>query len=185
MKQPIPHAKAQAAAAQIVAALKPFCAQIEIAGSIRRGLPLCGDIDLVCLPTDRAALRDRIVTNKEVIQDGEQNIYVRLGNGIELNVYVAHPEQRDFFSSVPCNFGSLLLCRTGPREFNIGLIEHAKKMGNGVGWNPQHGVFFEGKCVAAATEEEIFAALDLNFIPPVDRDKARVAGWFPFAAFKR
>jgi DNA polymerase (family 10) len=187
MKNPIPLAKAEKAAAQIIAALKPFCAQIEIAGSIRRRKQIVGDIDIVALPIDgqQQKLRDRITEGKEVIQNGPQNVYVRLTNGMELNVFIAHPEAKDFFTSTPTNWGSLLICRTGPREFNIGLVEHAKTQPNGLAWNPYHGVYCEGKWIASATEEQIFAALNLEFIPPQDRSAAATAGWFPFRAFKK
>lgn len=192
MKFHIPLAKAEAIAAQIVDALKPFCSRIEVAGSIRRKVPFCGDIDLVCLPNDDGGqsgkdLRERITANKEIIQDGPQNIYVRMHNGVEVNAYIAHAETKDFFSSAPCNFGSLLILRTGPRAFNIALVEFAKQ--KGFEWKTHHGLFHNGAggaatCVAAATEEEIFKALDLDYINPADRDVARRAGFFPFAAFK-
>lgn len=46
---------AQQAACRLVDLLRPFCDQVEIAGSIRRQRPYCRDIDLVLLPKRTSA----------------------------------------------------------------------------------------------------------------------------------
>ena len=46
----MPLAEARAFAEEIVLDLRPFCDRIEIAGSIRRGEPHVGDVDLVVIP---------------------------------------------------------------------------------------------------------------------------------------
>lgn len=168
MKNPIPLTKAEHAAKVIVERLQPFCARIEIAGSIRRRRPYCGDIDLVALPKEdghsAAELRARIVDGKEVIQNGPQNIHVRLTNGIELQVFLARPQHSDLLSTIPSNWGSLLLLRTGSREHNIRLVERAKAIGRK--WSTYEGVFEGNKLIASESEEAIFDALKLPFTPP-------------------
>lgn len=168
MKTSIPLAKARRAAEQIAERLQPFCKRIEIAGSIRREKPFCGDIDLVAEPSDEPALRARILEGKEVIQNGPQNIYVRLANKMEVNVFLARPETSELFETKPSNFGSLFLLRTGSREHNIRLLNRAKSLGKE--WRTHEGVFQDGKLIASATEEEIFEALKLPFTPPNLRD---------------
>jgi DNA polymerase (family 10) len=147
-----PLAQADRIAAKIVEALSPFCERIEVAGSIRRRRAMVGDVDVVALPRawQLEQLRERARQSTTVVTDG--------------------PATRDFFSETPTNFGTLLLMRTGSREHNIYLVEHAKRMG--LRWNPYHGVFDGfGKCLAVAEEAEIFRALGLAFVPPERRER--------------
>ena len=174
-------ATAQSIAGKIVAELSPFCAQIEVAGSIRRCRPEVNDIDLVVLakPGMEPAMRERIHRHTRPIQDGPQNLIVELRRPMpfQLDVFIARPAQTDLFYSVPSNWGSLLICRTGSREHNIWLVERAKRLGRR--WNPYAGVFIpiqlwgnpSEKCIASATEADVFAALDLAWIEPQKRER--------------
>lgn len=168
MKQPIPLARARHYAEQIAERLQPFCKRLEIAGSIRRQRPFCGDIDIVAEPSDEPALRARIVDGKEVIQNGPQNIHVRLTNGLEIQVFLARPAARDLLAETPSNWGSLLLLRTGSKEHNIFMAQTARACF--MEWKVQEGLFKQGTLVASATEEEIFAALYMKFVPPQQRE---------------
>lgn len=78
---------------------------------------------------------------------------------------VAGAESGDEFKKKPTNFGSLLLLRTGSREHNVYLIEHAKQ--TGLRWDPYHGMFDgHGKRLAVAEVADIFKVLELDFVPP-------------------
>lgn len=157
-------------AERIAEELGPFCTRIAIAGSIRRGRAEVGDIDLVCLAWNPGGLRERLLRNAALVQDGQMNLIVRLGNGVQVDLFMAQGSKRELFEERPGNFGSLLLCRTGSKEHNIYLIEHAKTLG--LKWNPYYGVFdAKGKCLASETEEEIFAALGLGFVGPEGRER--------------
>lgn len=171
----IPLAKADRLAERIVAELAPFCSAIQVAGSIRRRRPFVGDVDIVCLPHPGQTLalvaRARLATT--LVRGGAQEQVLRLRDGTQLDLWIANQPTADLLDARPTNFGSLLLCRTGSREFNIWLIEHAKRMG--LKWNPHHGVFRStgnrSDCLASATEEDIFRILDLDFIPPERRER--------------
>ena len=177
---PIPLATADKIAAKIAAELIPFCDQVEIAGSIRRRRPQVNDIDIVALPKSpaaEAAMRERCTRNAVRLQtDGKQTLiayYPLRGLSsealFELDLWIAEPDRRDLFSHTPTNFGTLLLCRTGSKQHNIYLIEHAKRLG--LRWNPYHGVYDgAGHCLACVTEHEIFQALRLEFVPPEARE---------------
>lgn len=174
-------------AERVRAELEPYCEKIEIAGSIRRGRPYCNDIDLVCLPKGNSeqeatektalkygyahALRERCKKNAAVVTDGDVNLIVRLKNGVQLDIFIANRASADLLEAKPSNFGSLMICRTGSVQHNIWLVERAKQLGKR--WNPYHGVFVgkSGLCIASATEEDIFRALDLEFIQPERRER--------------
>jgi DNA polymerase/3'-5' exonuclease PolX len=168
----LPLNKAIPLAERIAAELQPFCERIEIAGSIRRQRPFCGDIDLVILTDSPAAFRHRLFKDPRTqrVLDGEINLIARLANGVQLDIFLAHPGHKDLLGATPSNFGSLLLCRTGSKEHNIYLIEAAKA--RGLKWNPYHGVFDpQLGCIASATEEAIFSTLGLEFVIPEQRER--------------
>jgi DNA polymerase (family 10) len=149
----------------------PYADQIQIAGSIRRARSVVGDIDLVILPKDKAGLKARCAAKWRTIRDGDQNcIYeVPLSDmTVQVDIFFAHPASSDLFTKTPTNFGSLLLCRTGSKEHNIKLVEHAKRLG--LRWNPYQGVFDGDQLIASETEESIFEALKLPYVPPEIRE---------------
>jgi len=164
-----PLEKARGWAQEIVAEIQPFCARVEIAGSIRRNRPVVGDIDFVVEPLaeSAAALRTRIKYQKQVLIDGEMNLVVLCGR-VQLDFFIATPAVKELFEVIPGNWGSLLMCRTGSREFNAWLCNRATA--RGMHWQPYRGIQQGGRIIACETEESIFAALDLPDIPPAARE---------------
>jgi len=171
MSAAMPLERAVAYAEKIVRDLRPFCARIEIAGSIRRRRAVCGDIDLVCIPVNGAGLQDRVMQAAARRHCcGEQVFRVDLKTGVQLDLYMAHEERKDLFRvAQPCNWGSLLLCRTGSKMHNIKLCQRAAQLG--LRWDPHAGVFNgAGECIASETEHDIFRALDLPYVAPEARE---------------
>lgn len=175
MTSQMPLCYARQLALKIWGELKPLCRQIVIAGSIRRSRPVVGDIDLVIEADEiqRQAILDRCRANWEPATDGAQNCIFRKtrcdGTELQLDIFFARPETKTLFETVPGNFGTLLLCRTGSARHNIKLVEHAKR--NGLRWNPYQGVYDQdNRLLASATEESVFEALGLPYIDPVRRE---------------
>jgi DNA polymerase (family 10) len=167
-------ATAQSLATRIVEELQPYCTRIEVAGSIRRGLEWVNDIDLVLIPENPSALRDRILRRCTVIQDGPQNLLVRLPapksgqtGEVQLDIFIARPETRDLLEAKPSNWGTLLLCRTGSKEHNIKLAKRASHLG--LMWKVYEGIFRGRDLIASATEQEIFTALEMPYLEPHER----------------
>lgn len=169
----LPLARARKIAEHVAAALQPFCNRIEIAGSIRRGRPDCGDIDLVIEARDREGLIDRVKQSCTFKTEGAQNCIAVMRDGVQLDFFFARGATKDLFSTSPSNWGTILLCRTGSPAHNIYLVERAKA--RGLIWNPYRGVVrggsLTGDVIASETEEEIFKALELEFVRPEDREK--------------
>ncbi len=131
----------------------------SIAGSCRRRLESCGDLDLLVTSSSDdvmdALSRHRLVT--EVLSRGPTKLRVRLRDGIELDLRNVPDE----------SFGAALQYFTGSKEHNIVIRRRA--IDRGLKLN-EYGLFREEQLVAGRTEEEIYAALDLDWIPPELRE---------------
>jgi DNA polymerase (family 10) len=159
-------------AAKIVSELMPFCARIEICGSIRRARPFVNDIDLVVLAKDEPGLRTRILRN--CIPDraeGDQNILCHLQSApnVKLDIWIAQPAKAGLFEIEPSNIGTLMICRTGSKFFNMWFAQEAHK--HDLHWNPYRGVMCGDTIIASETEEGVFKALKLDFIKPEQRER--------------
>jgi len=166
-------------AERIKGVLAPFCERIEIAGSIRRARPHVNDIDLVVLPKDETGLRATL-RKCPVVTDGKQMMVVKSREGIQIDVWFAHNGTGDMFAQEPSNWGSLLLCRTGSKEHNVHLCQLAQKLG--LKWETSRGLVKtedggqRTEVIASLTEEEIFRALGMEFVPPAMRERQRTEG---------
>lgn len=169
----LPLATARRIGETVAERLRPFCHRIEVAGSIRRQRTMCGDVDLVVLPSDLTGLIGRVRQSCTLKVAGDLNMIAVMANGVQLDIFVAKPAGMDLFARVPGTFGTLMVCRTGSRQFNIWLAERAKAMG--LHWNPYRGVCrggsLTGEVIASETEEDVFQALDLDFIRPEQRER--------------
>lgn len=171
--------KARKLANQIRRSLLEWCERIEIAGSIRRGQAEVGDIDFVILADEsnsrsRAAILKRIKQSCEIVTGGSECALntIAMFRDVQLDFFFATPTRKELFDVVPTNFGSLLLCRTGSKQHNIQLAARAIEMG--LHWNPYRGVFSGDKLIASETEEAIYHALNLEWLPPTRRETFQV-----------
>lgn len=136
---------------------------IDVAGSIRRGRETIGDIDiLVATSGEPQPIFEAFVTLpevEEVLVRGDTKTSARLRNGMQVDVRIVRPEQ----------FGAALHYFTGSKEHHVKLRTRAKKMGLKIN---EYGVFPRDSDtpVASKTEEDLYACLDLQFIPPELRE---------------
>ncbi len=140
---------------------------ISIAGSLRRGRETIGDIDLVIATDDPAPIHQKFGSLTEVddvLVTGETKTSVRLRSGVQVDLRTVKPSL----------FGSALHYFTGSKEHHITLRTRAKRQGLKIS---EYGVFSlenEDEPIASRTEEEVYAALGLDYIPPElreDRDE--------------
>lgn len=169
-------------AARVLDALEPFSEQIAIAGSVRRCKAMVHDLDLVIQPKpgQLQAIKDRALEHADPIRQGDTNFSVRLRSEkmpLQIDIFFAREQSADLFQAQPTNFGSLLICRTGSKEHNIYLVDRAKQLG--LIWHPYHGVYDPRythpsefrNYIASETEEDIFKALQLDYIKPEERER--------------
>ena len=146
--------------------------RISHAGSLRRGKETIGDVDIVASSTDPAALHAAMRTApgvSKVLVSGDTKTSIRTDHGVQVDLRTVDDAQ----------YGAALLYFTGSKEHNVRLRERAQQAGQRLN---EYGLFpdepgAEGtpqsrgvKPVAAATEEEVYAALGLPWIPPELRE---------------
>jgi DNA polymerase/3'-5' exonuclease PolX len=155
-------------AEMVITQVDAWCEKIEVVGSIRRCRPFVHDIDFVVLPKEADSwnmLRNTVLTmmdTKPIFKQGDQVIRALLA--LESSEYV----QIDFYRCNPANYGSIKLMRTGSAEHNIFLAKLAIKQG--LRWLHTKGIC-KGEMVLAVTDEiGIFRMLNLEFIPPEERE---------------
>ena len=161
---------------EVVEVLKPFCRNVMVAGSFRRGKPTINDLDIVVnqnLPSSTVrdpwlhavkAVRYRFGAITEKQGDKLATLYLPF-SGKDANGHV----QADFYCADSKTWGILLLVRTGSKEHNVKLCNLALNKG----FRLQYSVGLTdkaGRVVAGRTEEEVFSALGLAFVEPKDRE---------------
>jgi DNA polymerase (family X) len=139
------------------------------AGSLRRGKETVGDLDLLVTLaagkyTTKAveSIAQHILEFPEIDQKlahGENKVSFLLKSGMQVDVRILEKEV----------FGAALLYFTGSKEHNVTLRGRANKMGYTL--NEYALATLKGeRPVARATEEEIYAKLGLDYIPPELRE---------------
>lgn len=172
-------------ALRVCEVLRPFCVQIEVAGSIRRGRPQPADIDIVALPEPRAWLDFEAAWKScadigGTVTDGTKAKRILLRKSrIQCDLWIAdlgirgEPDLLAPKPDIPGNYGALLLTYTGSKEHNIHVVETARA--KGWRWSPSRGLQIPdasgGVEVVSLNEEAIFKRLFNRFIPPAERER--------------
>jgi DNA polymerase (family X) len=132
-----------------------------VAGSFRRMKETVGDIDYVVVSDSPEMVMDYFVKMPEVdevLSRGQSKTFVRLNNGMDADLLVVPQE----------SFGSSLQYFTGSKEHGVAMRKIA--LAKGLHLN-EWGIFDnDKKRVAGFTEEEVYQALDLDWIPPEMRE---------------
>ena len=138
----------------------PGVKQVAIAGSIRRRKETVGDGDVLVVAAKPERVMDFVVGMPEVIHvhgKGHTKSSVKLNTGMDIDVRVVPAE----------SFGAALNYFTGSKDHNVALrrraIERKLKLN-------EYGVFDGDTAIAGRTEEEVYAALELPYIPPEMRE---------------
>jgi DNA polymerase (family 10) len=153
----------------------PAVTQAAYAGSLRRGRETIGDVDILVAadPQDAGGIFDVFCQHdavEEVLLRGDTKASVRTDAGMQADLRIVEP----------ASFGAALMYFTGSKEHNVVLRERARQRGMTLNeyalakLNDEGGA---GEPVATETEEDIYAALGLPWIPPELReDRGEIAG---------
>src|SRR5580692_6542659 len=160
---------AEAAAERVTLYLEQFPGidRIMPAGSLRRGRETVGDLDL--LVTGPACAEDTVAAAveytaayppiAELLAKGQNKVSFRLRSGLQVDVRLL-PE---------ASYGAALQYFTGSKMHNVSLRQRALKRGYTLS---EYALarLDDGSVVAAASEEEIYQALDMDWIAPELRE---------------
>src|SRR5206468_12199548 len=125
----------------------------------RRGETI-GDLDIVVTAGDSAKAMDRFVAYgdvAEVVSKGETRATVKLRGGLQVDLRAVEPEA----------YGAALMYFTGSKAHNIELRKIAQERSYKLN---EYGLFKGARRVAGETEEEVYAKLGLDWIPPELRE---------------
>ena len=145
----------------------PGIERVTPAGSLRRGRETAGDLDLLvtgpaCAPEHTAAAVDYVAAYPgihNIIAKGENKVSFHLSTGLQVDVRLLPS----------ASYGAALQYFTGSKAHNVALRQRALKMGYTLSeWSLAR--LDDNSVVAAATEQEIYAALGMDWIPPELRE---------------
>jgi DNA polymerase (family 10) len=162
--------------------------RVDVVGSFRRRRPTVGDIDVLATATDPAAATEAFCTHddvKEVLSRGETKSSVVVAGDLRMDLRLVDD----------ADYGAALVYFTGSKAHNIALRNRAIDRD----WKlNEYGLFDVGEAgtdgaadgeragerIAGGTEESVYGALDLPWIPPELREdtgevEAAAAGTLP------
>jgi DNA polymerase (family 10) len=138
----------------------PGVQRAEVAGSYRRRKDTVGDLDILVTGRKGSRVVPAFVGYgevEEVLAEGPTRASVRLRSGLQVDLRVLNEQ----------SFGAGLYYFTGSKTHNIAVRKRAQQRGLRLN---EYGVWRGPRRVAGRTEEEVFAAVGLPWIPPELRE---------------
>jgi DNA polymerase (family 10) len=165
--QRLPLAVALPAAEEVIRQLRRVAAVEEIApaGSIRRWRETTGDIDVLVASSRPAEVMQAFTTLplvKQVLGSGDTRSSIITVADVQIDLRVVPPE----------SWGAAMQYFTGSKEHNVKLRAIAIRRGLKLN---EYGVFpidDDARNLASRTEEDVYAAIGLPWIPPELREGA-------------
>ncbi|MDA9118658.1 DNA polymerase/3'-5' exonuclease PolX [Opitutales bacterium] len=161
---------ARAVVERILPALQalPDVERAEAAGSFRRGMETVGDLDFIVASSNPVPIMEWFVGMEgitEVTAHGETKSSIRLEGGMQADLRVVPTEQ----------FYFALHHFTGSKDHNVRMRQKALSMGLSLsewGLRPEEEKNATRKTgpVSANSEEDVFKALGLSYVPPALRE---------------
>ena len=133
---------------------------LEVAGSYRRRCETVGDIDILATTDEGSSIMDHFVDYRdvhEVIVKGSTKSSIRLKAGLQVDLRLVQRE----------SYGAAMVYFTGSKAHNIVIRGISRERGLKIN---EYGVFEGAELVGGTTEEEVYAAIDLPWIPPELRE---------------
>lgn len=159
----IPLGKAWPFAQEILAFLRdlPGVVAAEAAGSLRRMRPTVGDLDLMAAASNPRPVMDAFIHHPkimDVIAQGDVKSSVEFKDHLRSQLWIQPPER----------FGTGLVYATGSKDHNVRLRELALDFG--LSLSDKSFLKEDGSEILCATEEEVYAILKMEWIPPELRE---------------
>ena len=146
----------------------PEVERAEAAGSFRRGMETVGDLDFIVASSNPAPIMDWFTSMDGIVEitaHGDTKSSIRLEGGMQADLRVVPAEQ----------FYFALHHFTGSKDHNVRMRQKALSMGLSLsewGLRPEEEKDASRKVgeIKADSEEDVFKALGLAFVPPALRE---------------
>lgn len=141
--------------------------QLEVAGSYRRGRETVGDLDILAVSSQPDEVMDAFAAlegREATLARGDTRMAIRMARGLQVDLRVVPAE----------SFGAALQYFTGSKAHNVILRGMAKDRGLKIN---EYGVYRGEERIAGATEEDVYAAMDLPWFPPELREARQEFDW--------
>ncbi len=140
----------------------PQVQRVQYAGSLRRGRETIGDLDLLVAadPQSAKSISEAFTALEpvtEILLGGQTKTSVRIEQGMQVDLRIVSPDQ----------FGAALMYFTGSQQHNVAMRQLALKQGMSLN---EYALTRDGEPVAAQTEQAVYEALGLAWIPPELRE---------------
>lgn len=180
--------------------LSPYCSRVAIAGSVRRGRPIVGDVELVCVPKPGRPTQGQVGMFDSELHaapvDDELTAYLRdrvrdptspwalrpNANGItsfgRVNKFLTYGDGPvDIFTAYPSTFGMLFFVRTGDAEWVVRAMAEFKRQSRRA--HPYGGVEvdLDGDVTAEVLDPARWAPAEI--LCPTEETVFELLGW-PF-----
>ena len=163
--QRLPLGRSLPVAEQVMAALRERCpglGNLSPAGSLRRWKETVGDIDLMGTAENPVQVIDALVglpMVREVLGHGPKKASVVVDPGLQIDLRIVDED----------SYGALIQYFTGSKEHNVILRDYANRMGLSLN---EYGIsnLKTGKVEKFAQEEDFYARLGLQYVPPEIRE---------------
>jgi DNA polymerase (family 10) len=138
----------------------PATTRTELAGSLRRRKETVHDVDIVVSTEDPESITQHFASGdwaERVIGSGPTKTSILHPSGLQIDLRVVSDEQYPY----------ALHHFTGSKMHNVAMRGRAQRMGIKIN---EYGLFRGEELIPCKTEEEIFAALGLQYVPPELRE---------------
>jgi DNA polymerase (family 10) len=136
--------------------------RVSVGGSLRRGKDTVGDIDILVGDDNPLEVMEVFASYplvQAILMKGPTKSSVVLKSGIQVDIRVVETR----------SWGAALVYFTGSKDHNVAIRSIGVQLGLKLN---EYGVFERdsGKMIAGATEEDVYRALGLRWIPPEIRE---------------
>jgi DNA polymerase/3'-5' exonuclease PolX len=171
------HLAAYGLARRLVEIIAATCERVEIAGSLRRIVPVVHDVDLLAIPKIepvRNLIGDQIGTTLPLdaaLADAEIQVLRGSNKCRVLQLEEIHAE---IWFTDPPTWGCRLVMRTGHADYSKWMVTQRKKGGatpNNMYWLAGR-LYRDDKPLATPEETDVYRELGLPYLQPRDRTRA-------------
>lgn len=180
-KPKFPRDRALAVSNELKDVLAPFCERIVIAGSLRRGKPEVGDVELLFIPRVESRQADffssapvdlasekigQMLASQVLAKRPSKTGVFTWGDRNKLAIHTSSGIPVDLFSTTAANWWVSLVVRTGSKETNLLLTNGAIRLGRTLNAYGCGVTEIGGNVIPATSEQHVFELCGVPYREP-------------------